>query len=211
MNALAAPLLTLGLMDWLQLVLHFATLSLLAVGGAITTTPDMHRYLVTQQGWLSEAQFNASIAIAQAAPGPNVLFIALLGWNVGLNNGVGGPPIGWALLGALSCLIGVLLPSSTLVYLTARWSHANRDRRGVRAFKQGLAPVVVALLVSTGWILGSAQTSEPPHTAADLAPAAHAVWPYWLLTAATALLVWRTRLHLLWLLGAGALLGVLLG
>ncbi|QBK05531.1 chromate transporter [Hylemonella gracilis] len=207
MNALAAPLISLGLTDWLHLVLHFATLSLLAVGGAITTTPDMHRYLVTQQGWLSETQFNASIALAQAAPGPNVLFIALLGWNVGLNNGAGGHPIGWALLGAAGCLLGVLLPSSTLVYLTARWSHANRERRGVRAFKQGLAPVVVALLISTGWILGSTQAANFP----DLASAAHTAWPYWALTAATALLVWRTRLHLLWLLGAGALVGVLLG
>lgn len=207
MNALAAPLLSLGLTDWLQLVLHFATLSLLAVGGAITTTPDMHRYLVTEQGWLSETQFNASIALAQAAPGPNVLFIALLGWNVGLNNGAGGHPVGWALLGAFACLAGVLIPSSTLAYLTARWSHANRERRGVRAFKQGLAPVVVALLISTGWILASTQAAAT----ADLASAAHAAWPFWLLTAATALLVWRTRLHLLWLLGAGAVVGVLLG
>jgi chromate transporter len=204
MSALATPLLSLSLADWLQLVLHFATLSLLAVGGAITTTPDMHRYLVTQQGWLSDAQFNASIAIAQAAPGPNVLFIALLGWNVGLNNGAGGPPLIWALLGALVCLVGVLLPSSTLVYLTARWSHANRERRGVRAFKQGLAPVVVALLISTGWILAEGQTQK----GADLISTMRASWPFWLLTAATAWLVWRTRLHLLWLLGAGAALGV---
>ncbi|EYC51311.1 chromate transporter [Hylemonella gracilis str. Niagara R] len=207
MSALAEPVLSLGLTDWLQLTLHFALLSLLAVGGAITTTPDMHRYLVTRQGWLSEAQFNASIAIAQAAPGPNVLFIALLGWNVGLNNGAGGPSLGWALLGACTCLAAVLLPSSTLVYLTARWSHANRERRGVRAFKQGLAPLVVALLISTGWILASTQAGA----SADLASAAIAAWPFWLLTVATALLVWRTRLHLLWLLGTGAVLGVWLG
>jgi chromate transporter len=29
----------------------------------------------------------------------------------------------------------------------------------------------------------------------------------WLLSAVAALIVWRTRVHLLWLLGAGALLG----
>ena len=75
---------------WWSLVVHFASLSLLAVGGAITTAPDMHRYLVGQQGWLSDAQFTSSIALSQAAPGPNVLFVALLGWNVGLNAG-GGP------------------------------------------------------------------------------------------------------------------------
>jgi chromate transporter len=30
----------------------------------------MHRFLVEQHGWLTQAQFNESIAIAQAAPGP---------------------------------------------------------------------------------------------------------------------------------------------
>jgi len=80
--------------DWLALFTHFLTLSLLAVGGAITTAPDMHRYLVTDQHWLTEVQFTSSIALAQAAPGPNVLFVALMGWNVGLNAG-GGLGAGW--------------------------------------------------------------------------------------------------------------------
>jgi chromate transporter len=55
--------------DWLHLWLHYLMLSLLSIGGAVSTLPDMHRYLVDQQHWLTDAQFNASIAIAQAAPG----------------------------------------------------------------------------------------------------------------------------------------------
>ena len=73
--------------DWLHLFAYFLTLSLMAVGGAITAAPDMHRYLVDGNRWLSETQFTSSIAIAQAAPGPNVLFIALLGWNNTLGPG----------------------------------------------------------------------------------------------------------------------------
>ena len=65
----------------LTLFLHFLLLSLLAVGGAITVLPDMHRLLVSQLGLLTDAQFAASIAIAQAAPGPNVLFVAVMGWQ----------------------------------------------------------------------------------------------------------------------------------
>ena len=84
--------LVFGAQDWVELFLHYLSLSLLSIGGAITTAPDMHRFLVDQQHWLTDAQFNASIAIAQAAPGPNVLFVALLGWNVGLN--AGGLPAG---------------------------------------------------------------------------------------------------------------------
>lgn len=185
------PVLDLGWAQWLQLFTHFATLSLLAVGGAITTAPDMHRYLVDRQAWLSDPQFNASIAIAQAAPGPNILFVALMGWNVGLNAG----GLGLALLGVMVSMLGVMLPSSTLAYFAARWGHENRNLRSVRAFKQGMAPVVIALLIATGWILASAH-GDPAQD-----------WPLWLLTVVTAGVVWRTRLHLLWLLGAGAVLG----
>ncbi len=190
---------TLTAADWLALLSHFLSLSLLAVGGAITTAPDMHRYLVTQQHWISDSQFTSSIALAQSAPGPNVLFIALFGWNIGMNAG-GGVAAGvhaWpaAALGVLLAMIGILVPSTTLTLAAARWGHQNRGLRSVRAFKQGMAPIVIALLVSTGWILS-----------ANLGTAARS-WPLWLLTIATALLVWRTRLHMLWLLGAGGLLG----
>jgi len=181
----------LGPQDWLTLFLHYLSLSLLSIGGAITTAPDMHRFLVDQQGWLTDAQFNASIAIAQAAPGPNVLFVALLGWNVGLN--AGGMLTG--LLGVLVAMTGILIPSTTLTYLAASWSHRNRELRAVRAFKQGMAPIVVALLIATGWILATANGGTLKN------------WPLWLVIATTALVVWRTRMHMLWLLGAGALLG----
>jgi len=94
------PVLQLSAADWWSMFQHFASLSLLAVGGAITTAPDMHRYLVDQTHWLSETQFTSSIALAQAAPGPNILFVALMGWNVGLNAaaGLGGAGYrpGWA-------------------------------------------------------------------------------------------------------------------
>ena len=186
-----ASQLALALQDWASLFLHFLSLSLLSIGGAITTAPDMHRFLVDQQGWLTDAQFNASIAIAQAAPGPNVLFVALLGWNVGLN--AGGTLAG--LFGVLVAMSGILIPSTTLTYLAASWGHRNRELLAIRAFKQGMAPLVVSLLIATGWILATATGS----TVKD--------WPLWLATVVTALIVWRTRLHMLWLIGAGALLG----
>ena len=177
--------------QWLDLFAHFMSLSLLAVGGAITTAPDMHRYLVMDKGWMTDSQFVSSIALAQAAPGPNVLFIALIGWNVGLNSG------GWllGLMGMALAMLGTLIPSTTLTFLATRWGHRNRELRAVRAFKQGMAPVVIALLVATGWVLSAAHN----------VPARD--WRLWLLTAVAALVVWRTRVHLLWLLGTGAVLG----
>jgi chromate transporter len=197
MNAAQQIALHLQPADWLQLLLYFLTLSLMAVGGAIATAPDMHRFLVDGHGWLSETQFSSSIAIAQAAPGPNVLFIALLGWNLGLNAGGGTGLLAWSFgaLGVAVCLIGIQLPSSLLAWQASRRGQRTRARRSVRAFKQGMTPLVIGLLLATGWLLGSA-SGRPAQD-----------WRLWLLTLACALLVWRTRIHLLWLLGAGALLG----
>ncbi len=179
--------------DWLNLLLHFLSLSLMMFGGALTVAPDLHRYLVEQQHWLSDGQFTASIAIAQSSPGPNVLYVALIGWNVGMN--AGGIPT--ALLGTLISMIGVLLPCGLLTYNAGRWIHAWRDRLVVRVFKQGMAPVVIGLFLAAGWVM--AMTGHHGGTP----------WMLWLLTAVSTMLAWRTKVHLLILLGAGALVGAL--
>jgi chromate transporter len=193
--------LQLSFSDWLAFFQHFLSLSLLAVGGAIITAPDMHRFLVDENQWLTEQQFSSSIALAQAAPGPNVLFVALMGWNVGLNAGAGlgggWISVGLSALGLVLSLLGIMLPSSILTYTTTRWAHKHRENRAVKAFKLGMAPVVIALLVSTGWLL----TASHNQVARD--------WPLWLLTLASVVLVWRTRIHLLWLIGGGAVIGAL--
>lgn len=188
----AAPIhIVLSFTDWLNLFGHYMLLSLLSIGGAISTTSEMHRFLVEEHQWLTQSQFNDSIAIAQAAPGPNVLFVALMGWNVGLNAG----SYTAAFAGVVVTMFGVLLPSTTLTYLAARWGHRNRELLGVRAFKQGMTPVVVGLMVSVGIILGSANSNWTTD------------WPLWLLSVVAGVVIWRTKLHLLWLLGAGAALG----
>lgn len=187
--------------DWVTLLTHFMALSLMSIGGAITTAPEMHNYLAQSKGWLTDAQFNTSIALAQVAPGPNVLFVALAGWHVGLNaaGGLAAGPQAWpvAALGAGIAMLGIMLPSTTLTFLAARWAHANRQLRAVRAFKQGMAPVVVALIMATGWIMASSQAVLDHHLR------------LWVLSGLSALLLWRTKIHILWMLGGGGLLGAL--
>lgn len=195
---------TLNFQDWLSLFLHFVSLSLLAVGGAITTAPEIHRYLVDDQHWLTHYQFTSSVAIAQGAPGPNVMFVALMGWNVGMNAAAGMSPtptmlyaVMLALLGVLVTMVGIIVPSATLTFFSTQWAHKNRDLKGVRAFKAGLAPLVMSLLVATGWLL----TGNHDNYLED--------WPMWALAAVTTVIVWRTQTHLLVLLSVGAVLGML--
>ena len=105
------------------------------------------------------------------------------------------PVFCWLIVDEDTTMAGILLPSSILTYSATKWAHKNRELRAVRAFKTGMAPIVIALMMATGWLL----------IAAKNVPARD--WPMWLLAAAATLLVWRTKVHLLWMIGAGALLG----
>lgn len=194
-------LLTLSPFEWVDLFLHFAALSLLSVGGAITTAPEMHRYLVDEKHWLTDSAFSSSIALAQSAPGPNVLFVALMGWNIGINAGGGihNGPGAWSLgvMGIIITMTGIMLPSSVLTYVATKWAHENRNLISVRSFKSGMAPIVIGLLISTGWLLTAAHSNM-----ADS-------WRLWLLTGLSIAIMLKTRIHVLLLIGCGGLLGAM--
>jgi chromate transporter len=175
-----------GAAEWLSLFGHFLLLSLLAVGGALTTAPDMQRYVVGERQWLTEAQFSAGVALAQAAPGPNVLFVAVIGFQIA----------GFA--GAFATLVGTLLPSTVLALRASRWSARHAESRLVRSLHAGLAPLTIGLLLATGWVLFE------PFFGFDLRGGAAT-----LLAVGGAALVVGTRRSPLWPIAAGALLGAL--
>ena len=175
---------TLPAGDLIALFLHFLTLSLLSIGGAMSTAPEMQRYFVVERGWIGEADFTTAIALAQAAPGPNVLFVPVLGF----------PAAG--LPGAAAALVGILLPSTLLSLGVSRWGASRRDTALVRAFSAGLAPVTVGLVFATGWLLALPFLGDPAHRNGAL-----------VLIALTALVTLRTKLAPIWMILVGALLG----
>ncbi len=181
--------------EWLGLLGHFAMLSLVAVGGGMAVVPDMHRFLVSDTAWMTDQQFSASVALAQAAPGPNILFVALMGWQVALNQQ---QPM-WAPALATLCLVAVVTPSATLALLASRWTRRHQEHLFVRAFHLGMAPVVMALLLSSAWFVFP--------WAADTLGRVVAVG----LWAVCFVLFWRTKVNLALVLLAGAVLGALGG
>jgi chromate transporter len=168
--------------DWWPLFLHFVAMSMLAVGGALATTPEIHRYLVEERGWLDDTRFSASIALAQAAPGPNLLFVPVLG------HAIAGLP------GAFVALVGMLLPSTTLALAASRWGRKRRQTLGVRAFVAGMAPVTIGLLLAAGTVLALPFAAKP--TA-------------WIVIATTVALSVKTRIAPVWLIAGGAVVGAI--
>ena len=60
----------------------FSQLSLLAFGGGNTILPEMQRQVVDVHHWMSAHEFTALFALAEAAPGPNMMIVSLVGWHV---------------------------------------------------------------------------------------------------------------------------------
>jgi len=172
--------------DLPSLFFHFLTLSLLSIGGAITTVPEMHRYLVDKTGWLTDTMFTSSIALAQAAPGPNILFVAVLGFNVA------------GLQGAAAAMAGIMLPSTVLTVTATRWARNRRESPLLRAFSAGMMPLTLGLVIATGWLLAAPFVRDEAHR-----------WGAVTLVALTVLLTLKTRLGLVWMVLAGGVVGAL--
>ena len=125
-----------------QLAVDFSILSLLAVGGAVTVLPEMHRSVVEVHGWMSGAQFADLFALAQASPGPNILVVSLIGWKVA------------GLAGALVATAAVCGPSCLLTFGVSQIWRRFRHAPWRVAVEAGLVPVTVGLmLILIGFLL----------------------------------------------------------
>jgi chromate transporter len=163
-----------------EIALYFLGLSLMAIGGANAVIPDMHRQLVELRGWMSGAEFVALTALSQAAPGPNVLIVSLLGWKVA------------GLSGALIATAAMCVPSSLLTFFFSRFWQRFEQARWRVIVQSGLAPVTVGLILASGYVLTRA--------------ADHGSLAY-LITGVTAALVLWTRIHPFWLLAVAGVFG----
>ena len=128
----------------LQILVTFSILSLVAVGGANAVLPEMHRQLVDLRGWLDDATFSQLYALAQAAPGPNILVASVMGWRIG----------GWG--GMAMATVGMLLPAAVLAWIMAGLVQRLRGARWLKPAQGGLVPVAVGLLLAAGLVMAEA-------------------------------------------------------
>lgn len=166
-----------------ELVLHFAVLSLLAFGGGNATLPEMHRMVVEQYHWMSDATFTELFAVAQAAPGPNILVVSLIGLQLA------GIP------GFLAVTAAFCLPSSLLMYAFSRWWERAGNAPWQHSVQAAVGPMAVGLVLAGGWLIASAVVGPGRYVPL-------------LVTAATVVLALALPWNPLWWIVAGALLGL---
>jgi chromate transporter len=142
--------------------------------------PELQRLVVDVKGWLTPNEFLQAFAVGQAAPGPNILIASLIGWKVA------------GLAGALLALAAMCGPAAVLAWWVAEAWERFKDAPWRKAAQRAIAPVVVALILSGGFILATPGAPD---------------WRLWLIAAASAAAMLLTKLNPLWFLAAGGAIG----
>ena len=165
-----------------QIAMTFASLSLVAMGGANAVVPEIHRQIVGAHGWMNDATFAQLFAIAHAAPGPNILLVSLIGWRVA------------GMAGLAVATLAMIVPSSVLAFTVGRLVHRLADVPWINVIKAGLVPVAVGLIMAGGVVMGRAAV----HSLFSLA-----------LTAGGAIFVLFSDRNPLWAIAGGTIISLL--
>jgi len=163
---------------------YFSLLSLISVGGLPAVLPELQRYVIEVKGWLTPDQFLQLYAIGQAAPGPNMLIVSLIGWKVA------------GLPGAFVALAALCGPAAVLSYGVAGLWERFKGSPWRLAIQRGMVPLVVAFTLAGGYVLAT------PNNVPD--------WRLWLIASLAAAGMLGTKLNPLWLLAGGGVLGAFL-
>ncbi|GGF35314.1 chromate transporter [Aliidongia dinghuensis] len=163
------------------LIRHFVLLSLVAIGGANAVVPEMHRVAVELEHWMTDRQFAELFALANAAPGPNVLMVSLIGFQAA------------GFMGAVAATVAMCAPSCVLTYFAVRRWERSRNERVKRIVQRGLAPVTIGLVAASAYLLTRAAIHD---------------WLGAVLTAGTFALMAMTKYNPLWIFGLATALGL---
>src|SRR5690348_8658999 len=159
-----------------EIAARFAALSLVAIGGINAILPEIHRVVVDLEGWMTSAQFADLFAIAQLAPGPNAMVVALVGWKVA------------GVTGALVATIAACGPSSLACYIAWHWADRLRESPTRALVQRALAPLAIGLILASGYTLARGADRSPGAFALTLLAAATLAWtrvnPVWVLLVA---------------------------
>jgi chromate transporter len=175
---------------YLQLTMLFSSLSLLSIGGGNAILPEMHLRAVRGYHWLTDSQFADIFSISQAAPGPSILIVALVGYAAGLS--VAG--LAGGIIGGVIAMVAMIIPAALLVYLITRfWQKAEKSRLRY-AVEKGFAPLTVGLILATALVMSRAADHD---------------WRAYLLTGVCTVIFIFTKTNPLFVVAAAGLIGYL--
>lgn len=167
--------------QYFQLFYSFLKIGLFTFGGGYAMIPIIQREVIDNRGWIAREEFYDLLTLAQSAPGPISLNTAVF---------VGYKMYGYR--GALTALLGIVMPSFLILLFVAIFFTQIRHNAIVDAAFKGMRPVVVALMFAP--ILGFVKGMQ---------------WWLMAIAAMVAMAIWYLGLSPIALLVVGAVAGLI--
>ncbi len=164
-----------------QLARTFSMISLIAIGGMNAVLPALRHEVVDVLHWMDNEKFMQLFAVTQITPGPNVVIVSLVGWEIA------------GLAGLLVATLSMLLPACLLAFMVGRIANRVAGTSGFRLAQDALVPVAVGLILAGGL---------------DLAHAAYRGWMTPLLVVANVAFILFTKYNPVWALLTSALIAL---
>jgi chromate transporter len=121
---------------------YFTKAGAVVFGSGLAIVPFLHGGVVRQMHWLTERQFLDAVAVSMITPGPVVITVAFIGYQVA------GP------LGACAAAVGVFVPVYAVVVGVARWFHRVAQNKSLRAAVDGVTAAAIGAIVGAVIVLG---------------------------------------------------------
>jgi chromate transporter len=164
------------------LFLTFLKIGSVLYGSGYVLLAFLHADFVARLGWLTEQQLIDAVAIGQVTPGPVFTTATFIGYILG------GAP------GALLGTLGIFLPSFIFVAISNPLIPRMRSSAWVGGLLDGVNVASLGLMAAVTWQLGRASLTDPLTI---------------LVALASLVLLVRFKLNTTWLIGGGALIGLL--
>ncbi len=192
----------------------FGQVAVVSFGGAYAVLVYVGREVVTRFG-LSTTDVVAGLGLAETTPGPLILVVEFLGFLAAYRNPGELPPAVAGLIGAAVTLWAIFVPSFLWIFAGAPWVERLRANRGLRASLAAITACVVGVIAALAVTLGVAALFDQtravsPFTATIALPMPGSLDALALVVALGAFLaVRRFRVHVIWVVLASGLAGLL--
>ena len=191
-----------------QLAWTFFVIGAFTIGGGYAMLSLIQSQVVVEHAWLSESTFTDIVAISQMTPGPiGINSATYVGYDV-LYTATGSHLLG--VFGSLTATLALMLPSFVIMLLIVRFYLKVRTSRLYAGTMHWLKPAVVGLIgaaaliliLRTSWSDGVPQLQVVSENFPD--------WKIWCLLGGAFAAAYWGKVNPIYLILAGAILGLLL-
>ncbi len=191
-----------------QLAWTFFIIGAFTIGGGYAMLSLIQNQVVVEHAWISESTFTDIVAISQMTPGPiGINSATYVGYDV-LYAATGSHLLG--VCGSLTATLSLMLPSFVIMLLIVRFYMKFRTSRLYAGTMAWLKPAVVGLIgaaaviliIKTTWTGGVPQVRVVAENFPD--------WKSWVLLGGAFVAGYWGKVNPIYIILAGAVLGLLL-